>query len=133
MEIEQEGNSTVVRSYSHLVDQDQKSPTTGEINCKTVYTFQPDKVILEFSAEKASSDPVRIILPIISNSSEKVEVIGKRQVQVQKEHAVVRIISDADLSILPTTGGRIFNFVLGLEAVPLAINQRRCRIEIEVV
>lgn len=105
MEIEQEGNSTVVRSYSHLVDQDQKSPATGEVNCQTVYTFQPDKVILEFSVEEASTDLIRIIFSIVSNSSEKVDVIGKRQIQVQKEHAVVRITSDTDLAIQPTTGG----------------------------
>jgi len=128
------GNSTVVTSHSGLVDQDQNSPASGEIKCQTVYTFQPNKVILEFSTKSSvQGDSVRIVLPVISNSIEKINVINKQLIQIQKENALVTITSDSDLAILPTTGTRIFNFVPGLEAIPLAINQSKCRIEIEVV
>jgi len=134
MEINEVGNSTVVTSNSRLVDQDQNSPASGEIKCQTVYTFQPNKVILEFSAEsEVQGDTVRIVLPVISNSSEKFELISNRLMQIQKEKALLKITSDSDLVILPTTGSRIFNFVPGLEAIPVAINQTKCRIEIEVV
>jgi len=134
MEIKELGNSTVVTSNSRLVDQDQNSPASGEIKCQTVYTFQPNKVILEFSAESVlQGDSVRIVLPVISNSSEKLELIGKQLMQIQKENGLVKITSDTDLAILPTTGTRIFNFVPGFEAIPLVINQSKCRIEIEVV
>ena len=133
MEINEVGNSTVVTSHSRLVDQDQNSPASGEIKCQTVYTFHPNKVILEFSAEsEVQGDSVRIVLPVISNSIEKVNVINKQLIRIQKEKALLQITSDSDLVILPTTGTRIFNFVPGLEAVPLAINQSKCRIEIEV-
>jgi hypothetical protein len=134
MEVKEEGNATVVRTHSRLVDQDQNPPASGEISCQAVYTFQPGKVILEFSAVAAvANDSIRIVLPVISKSSEKVDVPGKRSIQIQKDHAVVKITSDTDLVLLPTTGSRIFNFVPGLEAVPIACNQSKCRIELEVV
>jgi hypothetical protein len=91
-------------------------------------------VILEFSAEsEVQGDTVRIVLPVISNSTEKIDVISKQLIQIQKKNARLKITSDSDLVILSTTGTRIFNFVPGLEAIPLAINQSKCRIEIEVV
>ncbi|MBV5312287.1 MAG: twin-arginine translocation signal domain-containing protein [Prolixibacteraceae bacterium] len=134
MENKELGNYTIVTSNSRLVDQDQNSPASGEIKCQTVYTFQPNKVILEFSADSVlQGDSVRIVLPVISNSSEKFEMISKRLMQIQKENSLVKITSDSNLVILPTTGTRIFNFVPGLEAIPMAINQSKCRIEIEVV
>ena len=134
MEVKEMDNATVISSHSHLVDQDQASPASGEINCQSIYTFQQNKVILEFSAEPATTnDLIRVVFPVISRSSEKVDVLSKRLIQIHKENAIVKITSDSDLVILPTTGSRIFNFVPGLEAIPLAINQPKCRIEIEVI
>lgn len=134
MEIKELGNSIVATSNSRLVDQNQNSPASGEIKCQTIYTFQANKVILEFSAEsELQGDTVRIILPVISNSTEKIDVISKQLIQIQKKNARLKITSDSNLVILPITGTRIFNFVPGLEAIPLAINHSKCRIEIEVV
>ena len=134
METKDEAHSTSVTSHSRLVDKDQNSPASGEIKCQTDYTFQTNKVIVEFNSETTvASEPVRVVIPVISNASEMVEVIGKRLIQIQKKNALVKITSDSDLVILPTTGNRVFNFVPGLEAIPLAINQSKCRIEIDVV
>ena len=70
---------------------------------------------------------------IISKSTEKVDVLSSRHIQVQKENGMVKITSDSDIEFLPTTGNRIFNFVPGFEAIPLAISKDNCRIEFEVV
>ena len=134
MEIKEVGKETVVTSHLRLVDQDQVSPASGEIKCQTVYTFLEDKVILEFSIEQTNmSDLIRVVFPIISKSTEKVDVLSSRHIQVQKENGMVKITSDSDIEFLPTTGNRIFNFVPGFEAIPLAISKDNCRIEIEVV
>jgi hypothetical protein len=133
MEVREEGPTTIITANSELVDQDQNSPASGEIKCQTIYRFHPEKVTLEFNAAPVSDgNTVRIVLPVVSSSNEKVEVIGNRKIQIVKENAVVTITSDADLELLPTTGGRIFNFVPGLEAIPLAVNKSKCTIEIEV-
>ena len=134
MEIKEVGKETVVTSHLRLVDQDQVFPASGEIKCQTVYTFLEDKVILEFSIEQTNmSDLIRVVFPIISKSTEKVDVLSSRHIQVQKENGMVKITSDSDIEFLPTTGNRIFNFVPGFEAIPLAISKDNCRIEIEVV
>lgn len=133
-EIKEEGNAVTVRSHSKLVDKDQKSPASGDINCQTVYTFQENKVILEFSFEKgASDDSIQVVFPVISQSSEKVDVLTDRIIHIQKESSMVKITADCPITLLPTTGSRIFNFVPGLEAIPLSVNQPKCRIEIEVI
>lgn len=133
MEVKNDGNSCCVKSSSSLVDQDQQTPASGSLACETTYTFYPEKVTLEFSAKTVSDQPVRVVLPFISRSGEDIQVISARQIQIKKDKALVKISSDRDLEILPTTGGRIFNFVPGLEAIPLAVNDSGCKIEIEVV
>lgn len=134
MEVHEEGTTTIITANSELVDQDQISPASGKIKCQTTYSFQPEKVMLVFDADPiAGKNPVRIVLPVISNSFEKFHLIGKRTIQIEKENAIVKITSDADLEILPTTGTRVFNFVPGMEAIPLAVNQSKCTFVIEVV
>lgn len=133
MEVRDEGTTAIITANSELVDQDQNSPASGAVKCQTIYRFHPEKVTLEFNALPVSDgDIVRIVLPVISSSIEKVEIMDKRKIQVVKENALVTITSDADLEILPTTGSRVFNFVPGLEAIPLAVNQSKCIIEIKV-
>lgn len=134
MEVTEEGDAVTVSSHSRLVDQNQVSPVSGEINCHTVYTFQENKVTLKFAFDKgASGDSIRVVFPVISKSSEKVDVVTDRIIQIQKENSTVRITADCPIALLPTSGSRIFNFVPGLEAIPLAINQPKCRIGIEVI
>jgi hypothetical protein len=88
-------------------------------------------VIFEFVADAPGRDELtRIVFPVISKSSEKFELVSSKQIHIYKERAVVKISSDSDIEILPTTGNRVFNFVPGVEAIPLAINQSKCRIEI---
>ena len=134
MEVKEVGKETIVTSHSRLVDQDQISPDSGEIKCQTVYTFQEDKIILEFNIEKtAINDSIKVVFSIISKSTENVDVLSSRHIHVLKENVMVKITSDFDIEFLPTTGNRIFNFVPGFEAIPLAISNDNCRIEVEVV
>jgi hypothetical protein len=76
---------------------------------------------------------VRIILPVISGSSEKF-TLTDNLIQVHKGSSDLKISSTAKLALLPTTTkGRVFNFVPGLEAIPLSIDQNEASIVIEVV
>jgi hypothetical protein len=131
MDVKNDELSTVITAHSKLVDKDQNAPASCEIGCQSVYTFLPDKVIFEFRTDAPASDElIRIVFPVISKSSEKFELVSSKQIHIYKERAVVKISSDSDIEILPTTGNRVFNFVPGVEAIPLAINQSKCRIEI---
>jgi len=133
MDVKNDELSTVITAHSKLVDKDQKAPASGDIGCQSVYTFLPEKVIFEFKADAPANDELtRIVFPVISKSSEKFEKISSKQIHIYKGRTMVKISSDSDIEILPTTGNRVFNFVPGMEAIPLAINQSKCRIEIVV-
>lgn len=133
MDVKYDELAIVIAAHSKLVDKDQNSPTSGEIGCQTVYTFLPDKIVLEFEAKSTlDEDFIRIVLPVISKSSEEVEMISSSEIRIRKENVLIKITSDSDMVVLPTTGKRIFNFVPGMEAIPVAINKNRGRIEIKV-
>jgi hypothetical protein len=133
LEAKEAGNAFVITSHSRLTDKDQNSPSAGEIRCQSVYTFEENRVVLEFSTEgPADSGPVKLILPVICSSAEKYETLAAQKIRFYKKNAVVTLSFSQDVEILPTTGGRVFNFVPGLEAVPLAVNGGTCRVEVEV-
>lgn len=133
METSASGKAFVISARSMLRDKDQNQPPAGEIRCQSVYTFEDNRVVLEFKTEgQADSGAVKIILPVICSSAEKYEIITAKKIRFYKKNAVVNLAFSHDVELLPTTGGRVFNFVPGLEAVPLAVNGEKCRVEIEV-
>jgi hypothetical protein len=127
-----DGDVLIINTQSKLVDKDQRSPETGDINCKVTYIFSKDKVLLKFSHD-GGHDGIRVIIPIISKAAEMVEMVSDKAIRFHKEKALVGITANHPLVKLPTTTGRIYNAVPGLEAVPLAIDQNDCEIEIRVV
>jgi hypothetical protein len=120
--IEAEEKDTItVKTKSRLVDRNQQSPPSGEVHCEVTYTFNDEKVTLLFRHDSAAHNgQIKTIVPLISLSTEKVSKISKRHWKIQKDNAVVVITASDDIIMLPTTGGRVFNFVPGLEAIPTA-------------
>jgi len=115
-----EKERVVVRVRSKLVDKDQKDPAAGAVNCHCEYVFTPEKVSLSFAHDGGAGDHIRIIVPVISRTGETVEMTGGRKMVVRKARANVAVVADQPMLRLPTTGKRVFNFVPGLEAIPLA-------------
>jgi len=74
---------------------------------------------------------VQIILPVISKSGEKLNITEKA-ITIDKPSSKVKITSNGKIDLLPTTNGRAFNFVPGLEAVPLRL-YNNAEVNIEVV
>lgn len=125
----------IIQANSRLVDQDQKDPAEGPVYCYTEYTFTPHKVTLTLRCDKVPAgykNKLRIVVPVISSSAEKVLATGNNKLVIQKNKARVTISSGQLLTRLETTGTRFFNFVPGLEAIPLAIYGNSCTIDISV-
>lgn len=125
----------VIHASSRLVDQDQKDPSAGPVNCQTEYIFTPNKVTLNLrclTVPDGYKDKIRVVVPVISASTETVQITGNNKITIQKNRARVTLHSDQPLTRLATTGDRIFNFVPGLEAIPLAINGHAATIDISV-
>ncbi len=105
-----------------LVNGDQHHPSTGKVNCRSTYTFREKEVVLHFSHDYKGSEEVRIILPVISQQSEEVKFINERTLHIQKPSCVVKISADQKLNQLRSAAGRVYNYVPGLEAIPLFVS-----------
>jgi len=88
-----------------------------EYRCE--YVFTPKEVRISFACDAPGA---RVILPLISRTGEPVEMTGDRRMVVRKASVAVGIEADRPIVRLPTTGERMFNFVPGLEAVPIAFD-----------
>ncbi|MBB6126183.1 twin-arginine translocation signal domain-containing protein [Mucilaginibacter lappiensis] len=124
----------VIKTRSKLVDKNQQNPPTGEVNCQITYQFTGERVIIKFSIEKSSyDDRTKIILPVVSRSTEKF-MLHEKLIRVNKDKATLQITSTDKFTAMPTTNkSRIFNFVPGLEAIPLSIGQNEATIVVEVM
>lgn len=129
-----ENHQVIITTQAKLVDGDQQNPASGAINCMVTYYFSNDKITMKFSCDKNQyADQVKIILPVIAKSIEKLRVISNHAVQIQKGLFTVKITANHAIDQLPSTNGRVFNFVPGYEAIPFYIKQNNVVIEIEIV
>lgn len=134
VEVAGDALKTTVRTKSKLVDKNQQSPASGDVNCMVDYIFTPNKVQLRFSYDnKAYDGQVKFIIPVISQADEKVNMLSVSEVRILKPEGAVHIAANHPIVQLPTTGTRVFNFVPGFEAVPLAIEVNNAVVDITVV
>lgn len=131
--VEDTDRTTIINTFSKLVDKDQASPSTP-INCEVSYTFADNKVTIKFKHDKTEFDnDVKIIVPVISKSTEKTKMLNEHTMLIKKLRAKVKVTANTPIVTLPTCGCRIFNYVPGLEAIPLHISGNECTIQLEVI
>lgn len=130
----EKGETLIIKTRSKLVDKDQHDPSTGAINCEVNYTFTTNKVLIHFKHDGIKiSDNAQTIIPFIAKANEKLTMINHHQLNIKRElGGIVKITANQPLRQLPTTNGRVFNFVPGLEAIPFATDQNEIAIVIEV-
>jgi len=124
MKTTKQGNDIIIETTSKLVDKDQQSPSSGEIHSMINYRFSGDKVSIQFKHDHNDNlQPARIILPVISPSTERTDKRGRR-LTFQRNEYKLAISADRNFITMPTgPTGRVFNFVPGLEALPLCIEE----------
>lgn len=133
IEAEENGDVVNIKTRSKLVNANQQNPPSGEIACQVNYSFSKSKVVIQFNFTQVQHiNDVKIILPVISKSGEKVNIAGNTII-IDKPSSKVKITSNGKIDLLPTNSGRVFNFVPGLEAIPLSINQNNAEIAIEII
>ena len=133
IEVEHTNELITVKTQSKLVNGDQQSPPQGEINCRVNYLFSDRKVTVQFWFDKtAHSAAAKIILPVISQSGEKISS-DNNSIRIDKQLSTLKITANNKIDLLPTTTGRLFNFVPGLEAIPLGINGNNAEVTIDVM
>jgi len=118
--MQEEKGIITLKAISKLVDKDQQEPPQGGVRCTTIYTFSENKVTLQFLIDKDTyGEDLQIIVPVIISSAETYALPDDHTMQVQKKNAAVTVVANKPIAFLPVTGSRLFNFVPGLEAVPV--------------
>lgn len=134
IEVKESRQAVEVNTFSKLVNQDQQSPGSGEINGRVSYTMAANKVECRFAFEGAYGQTgPKIIFPVVSATGEPVKIVNDKTIVIEKGKVKLRLTSNHPLQVLPTTGHRLFNFVPGLEAVPLAVEGSDVSIVLEIV
>ncbi|HHV96676.1 MAG TPA: hypothetical protein GXX37_09440 [Clostridiaceae bacterium] len=104
-----------------LVDSNNRSPETGDINYKLAYCFKPDELItvIDINTEKEVNDIV-YWMPVISKHQEKLSFVDKNNIEIYKSKAKVIVSANTEINLINgNENNRIYNLVPGFEAVPI--------------
>ncbi|MBL0745806.1 hypothetical protein [Chryseolinea lacunae] len=130
----QNGSISKIITQGYLVDGDQQHPDTGPIPYKMQYVFQGQSIELEINIDGISTEEIEIILPVISQSNEAVEWSSDKTIEIQRATGRIAISSTQKMLIkpLPMHATRWFNFVPGMEAIPLYVSGTKAKFTISV-
>ncbi len=117
-EIAPSGDTIEVRT--RLCDEDGSDPPDGPLRCRIRYDFAKDKVTMTARREAAGL-PVRLVLPVISESREIDTQVAENTYTIAKSGAEIRIEANAPLRLAKVEHPRrrVFNLVPGFEALPI--------------
>jgi hypothetical protein len=91
----------------------------GGVRYRLIYKLGTDAVEITASAEGEAAAPLRLIVPVISRSDEKLTQPDPRTVRIAKTKGTLAVSTDADLEKIPAE--RTFNLVPGFKCVPLSV------------
>lgn len=116
------GEKVECQVLCHLVDGDQDLPADFLQPVNLSYTISPAGVVIRVRvSEFAPSGQLNFFLPLISKGSESIRVKSAKEILIKKEQVWISVSSNQNIEISKTGKERIFNFVPGLEALPLRI------------
>jgi hypothetical protein len=118
---EETKQAVVFHTQAALVDKDQNNPSFGRIDCNMDYRVEGERMHIVINGKQEMPKGCRYIIPIISTNNQKVEKRDK-QVIIHKDKGIVKIAGNTIPEILPSKNGRVFNYVPGMEAVPIAFD-----------
>ncbi len=124
------GNEIVFEIRSALVDDSQLPYNQLPIGCAISYVFGDEHFTIRAQCDVAGDLPVRYYLPVISANDEKVTVLSNTNLKIEKPGGVLNLESSSPFTIASTKNGRIFNFVPGMEAIPLVFDTKKVTVKI---
>ena len=75
---------------------------------------------------------IKYVLPVISPNHEQVTVVSKNELHITKPDGKLVVKCNVPMHLTETKKGRIFNFVPGMEALPVEVQNDNFEIEILV-
>jgi len=127
----EEHNEKIVFYVSaSLVDEKQHQVPSGPIRCDIFYEFYHNKLVIKAGYDSTSGEKIVYALPLISPGNETYEKKGINELEIQKGQETLRLKSNSPLVITQTNNQRIFNFVPGMQAIPVEIQENNFEVEI---
>ncbi|MDP4208323.1 MAG: hypothetical protein Q8928_05860 [Bacteroidota bacterium] len=118
---------------SSIVDENQILVPGSPAACDISYMFNNESVIINAKCQaNEHSGTVRYWLPIVASGNEKVTVVSQHKIEIRKPKGIVVIEANSPLNIKDVANGRIFNFVPGMEAIPIELASNDVEIKISV-
>lgn len=106
---------------TYIQNEARQKLTGNKSHFKLSYVFRDEE--LEISVKPASGNSPdgtpALVLPVASINSEEVFQSTPTRIEILKEHGTLVMESNVPLWIKPIEGGRAFNLVPGVEAVPV--------------
>lgn len=93
----------------------------GPVGCVLSYQLNSQAVIVRLKTTNPLPEKTKIslVVPIISQSGQKIDRVSKNRIEIQKSNGKIAIEANCPLHIQSTGRKRIFNMVPGFEAVPV--------------
>lgn len=129
--VEERDGLVLCKTRSVLRDKEQSAGDIA-VNVQVDYTFGDGLVKLHANAGSADVSGLRFILPLIAAGPEVVKVLSPRELTIQKQQGILRVRSNVDFTLPSTAAGRIFNFVPGMQALPLEFSGRDVEVELSL-
>lgn len=116
-----DGNTIRFDVKTSLSDMDHTKMEGDAADYRIRYQFDPANVVLhaECAAGSVRKSISSLVLPIISQTGEKVTIISDKHIEIARPGGTVVVESTVPLTILQSETSRIFNMVPGMECLPI--------------
>jgi hypothetical protein len=125
-------NGVVFTTTSRLINEKQEDVPGGKINCQINYRFGKNDFTIKVNHD-SDKENIKFIAPIISANNEELLHVSDKIIHIIKPKIKVKIETSRPIHIIETEKGRIFNFIPGMEAIPIEIKGREVEIKISLV
>jgi hypothetical protein len=122
----------IIETRSGLVNKNRQR-LKESASCEVRYSILQNEFIIQAKYIPSASGPsVKYVLPLISNSREKIWVISPARIEVVKSGNVVTIEANKPFKTADKENGRIFGFVPGSGIVMLEFPYNEIEINIRI-
>jgi len=126
------GSGLIIETHSGLVDKNRRC-LKENINCEVRYSILQNEFIIRAKYISPASGPsVKYVLPLISNSREKIWIISPARIEVVKSGTIVTIEANKPFKTAGKENAHIFGFVPGSGIVMLEFLYNEIEINIRI-
>ena len=111
------------KARGKILDNYRRPPKHGQMSYQLTYALSDRGIEITAiaSGEMDSASDLRLIVPVVSRSSEALDRPDKQTVRITKSGGALTVRTDAAAGFEALPKGRTFNLVPGLEALPLQV------------